>query len=733
MEKMTDYKKRTIREWILSYLLMFFIPLVFFVLFIISGRQSLIDDIEYYNSLSVEYVSKLFDAAFLQNSSLTGELLLDNDIKDLINTKNGEEIHPYSFYEASQRVNTVCMANELIESAIVYSPSQAWYVGPGRYGKISSLDEDFNLHLEKDVDEVFLKERRANVIYNASYTNQSGKEVNRILLVRPLSFVSPSGLYVASVINVDKIIGKSDKVSSFKRLSLYSSDGSFLYDFSGENDGRKLSEIEHDDRGYITIIRKSDSTSFTYAVRINRQDYFHTSYILVIIFFVYIILALILGSLVVMKKVKRDWEILSNALENKEGTETVYSPFVSSLNKLSAEKEGLEDVIHIQTESLKKSTIEKLLNNTEDSSLISQSALKECGIVFVSDYFMVYLAETNEDSEKLIKEKFLAHNIKTFSYSSSSSLAFILSFEEDYAADKATLYADISLITEELVSSSIINDASSSSLTKGINNLGSAYLDAINAMEYKKNNDIHGFVTYEDVVTLSNNIKYEYSSDDALSLINAVTSGSGEEAIKIIRRVMKSNEENGVSPRHLRYLLFTIANTVLKAYTRLEETFGQDIGIFTLPPIIRTKNLEMTRMVLEEKVKVLTEMVINLRNKSGDLDNEHYKIYKKALALIENNYQDVTLNVSSLSEDMGVSIAFLSKVFKKYHTMNISDYIARYRVEKSKALLLEGVPLSEIVEKCGFGSLRTYMRLFKKFEDATPGAYRIINKEYKNE
>lgn len=183
MEKMTDYKKRTIREWILSYLLMFFIPLVFFVLFIISGRQSLIDDIEYYNSLSVEYVSKLFDAAFLQNSSLTGELLLDNDIKDLINTKNGEEIHPYSFYEASQRVNTVCMANELIESAIVYSPSQAWYVGPGRYGKISSLDEDFNLHLEKDVDEVFLKERRANVIYNASYTNQSGKEVNRILFL----------------------------------------------------------------------------------------------------------------------------------------------------------------------------------------------------------------------------------------------------------------------------------------------------------------------------------------------------------------------------------------------------------------------------------------------------------------------------------------------------------------------------------------------------------------------
>ncbi|MDY5930835.1 MAG: helix-turn-helix transcriptional regulator, partial [Candidatus Ornithospirochaeta sp.] len=334
-----------------------------------------------------------------------------------------------------------------------------------------------------------------------------------------------------------------------------------------------------------------------------------------------------------------------------------------------------------------------------------------------------------EKAEEAVIERFSCDDIKVFPYGSHYGAAFILSLSSRYAKDQNSVYNDISAKARSMIEHCIVDDCCASSIINGVGNLGNGYLDALNTMEYKHSNRIAEFLFYRDVLSISQNIKYSYCAEDGIDLINAIFEGRADDAIEIIRKVIKTNQSSGVSPRHMRYLLFSISNTVLKAYTKLEEQYGEEIGTFTLPAILQAKNIEVARIALEERVNVLSEYAVSLRNTPANADEGHYKAYRRALEIIETEYSDPVLNVSSIADKLGISIALLSKIFKKYHNMNISDYISRYRVEASKKLLLSCMPLNEIAEKCGFGSLRTYMRVFKKLEDVSPGVFRTINKE----
>jgi two-component system, response regulator YesN len=80
-----------------------------------------------------------------------------------------------------------------------------------------------------------------------------------------------------------------------------------------------------------------------------------------------------------------------------------------------------------------------------------------------------------------------------------------------------------------------------------------------------------------------------------------------------------------------------------------------------------------------------------------------------------------------ISAIFNINISYLSRMFKAYRDENISDYINRVRVEKSKELLLDPVielSIKEIALQCGFYNSNAYIRVFKKFLTMTPGAFK---------
>ena len=89
--------------------------------------------------------------------------------------------------------------------------------------------------------------------------------------------------------------------------------------------------------------------------------------------------------------------------------------------------------------------------------------------------------------------------------------------------------------------------------------------------------------------------------------------------------------------------------------------------------------------------------------------------------IVKNYYKDITL--TTLSEQFYLSKAYLCRKFKEIYDMSIVDYINLLRLENSKKLLKNGVPVSVAWEQVGYSSSNYFGRLFKKQYNMTPSEY----------
>lgn len=88
---------------------------------------------------------------------------------------------------------------------------------------------------------------------------------------------------------------------------------------------------------------------------------------------------------------------------------------------------------------------------------------------------------------------------------------------------------------------------------------------------------------------------------------------------------------------------------------------------------------------------------------------EHAKLYIR-----DNCAQDISLE--AVSREVGLSSAYLSRLFKKEEGMNYKDYLSSVRMEKAAALLREGkLNVSQVAQEVGYGSLKNFSAAFKSY------------------
>ena len=103
----------------------------------------------------------------------------------------------------------------------------------------------------------------------------------------------------------------------------------------------------------------------------------------------------------------------------------------------------------------------------------------------------------------------------------------------------------------------------------------------------------------------------------------------------------------------------------------------------------------------------------------------------KVKEYIRENYGDCTLSVASLAEKMGISAAYLSTLFKVETDQNLVKYLAGYRMEKAKEMLITtSMKIGEIAEQVGYPNTSYFISLFKTNEGCSPLKYR--EKMYEN-
>ena len=119
----------------------------------------------------------------------------------------------------------------------------------------------------------------------------------------------------------------------------------------------------------------------------------------------------------------------------------------------------------------------------------------------------------------------------------------------------------------------------------------------------------------------------------------------------------------------------------------------------------------------------LCQTISNRINLSTQSHQEH--VCAATIDYISQHYQDNTLCLNDIADNVNISPAHLSALFKKHRQQNISDVITDIRIEAACNLLKNtNLSLKEISSKVGYSNQYYFSSCFKKKTGKTPSSYR---------
>lgn len=133
---------------------------------------------------------------------------------------------------------------------------------------------------------------------------------------------------------------------------------------------------------------------------------------------------------------------------------------------------------------------------------------------------------------------------------------------------------------------------------------------------------------------------------------------------------------------------------------------------------IYRSNDKYKEILIQSKLSnLIYNIIINYDyNLNDNIDDRIINI----LDFIYNNYQN-KITIDDISKNIGLCRTQITSLFKKHLNITISDFIIKYRIEKSIPLLNSGrLNITEIAQSVGFNSSAYFTLAFKKICNTTP-------------
>ncbi|MFE6078075.1 AraC family transcriptional regulator [Paenibacillus sp. NPDC057886] len=104
---------------------------------------------------------------------------------------------------------------------------------------------------------------------------------------------------------------------------------------------------------------------------------------------------------------------------------------------------------------------------------------------------------------------------------------------------------------------------------------------------------------------------------------------------------------------------------------------------------------------------------------------KHEELIRKINCIIERDYADTNLCLTSIADELAMSPIYVSRLYKQLTLKGLTDVINETRIAKAQYLLIETEnSVADIAEQTGFTNSSYFYRMFKKFNGVTPNDYR---------
>ena len=142
----------------------------------------------------------------------------------------------------------------------------------------------------------------------------------------------------------------------------------------------------------------------------------------------------------------------------------------------------------------------------------------------------------------------------------------------------------------------------------------------------------------------------------------------------------------------------------------------------------------MSKPASNEEITLRVEHLLALRkvNETEDKENERpvfkygclkipefnnekdMAFYLNFIAVLEKNYHDESFNREQAAAELLISARSLNRRMSELFEYNFSEFLSRFRIEKSIPLLLEGNSILDTCLDVGFGTAAYFSTSFKK-------------------
>lgn len=171
----------------------------------------------------------------------------------------------------------------------------------------------------------------------------------------------------------------------------------------------------------------------------------------------------------------------------------------------------------------------------------------------------------------------------------------------------------------------------------------------------------------------------------------------------------------------IRQLGFDFRNTLLE----LEEQYPgscDDEAITTISTLPNVSDMEALYSVLLSLLNGFCEKT------TAHQESTAHKLYNDIREYVISHYTDPDMSLSLIAGHFGINDKYLSQFYKKEGGTNLASDIEQLRMKKAAELILTtDNTQAEISEACGYSSLNSFYRAFKRFYAVSPGAYRSAN------
>ena len=211
------------------------------------------------------------------------------------------------------------------------------------------------------------------------------------------------------------------------------------------------------------------------------------------------------------------------------------------------------------------------------------------------------------------------------------------------------------------------------------------------------------------------------STDDEIHLGGCIQSGETHKAIAKLQELMLAHDSSSLNHFSYKSYLYHISNVIVRSAEDIlpDEMIRRLLDAFSLA--FKQEDFLVISKSLKDAVTTVTNEYDNKKSSA----NRNLNI--RLVRYIESTIADPQLSADMIAQAMSLNPAYIRRFFKEQNGITLWDFINMKRIEQAKLLLVNNPSsIQRIAVSCGYISISTFVRMFKKHSGMTPGHYRNL-------